>query len=497
MFRRIIGLVMLVVLAVSCAACSTSAPAEESPQTPSPADTAAVSPAASEETAASEPSAESTAGTEGSVYWFLEGSPDRLESALEDVASLYTQQTGVPVEVRVASPDIYDEELTSEMNRSDPPTIFDVNSGYHVDRWGMHALDLTDTELAKEIDSTSYNMYDPDQKLVALGYAIDCFGIMVNPELLTQAGHSLEEIVDFPSLQAAAEDIHARSAELGFDAFTTIDLVTDGDVYTAHLANIDYYYEQGLERWFATPRTITGEYLGNYRNLYDLARLNGPAADGTDREDPWEQFEAGTSVFCFGGSWLWDAIKDAVPDATMIPYYCGVSGDELAGLNDDAQNHWAVNADVSEADQQASLDFMLWCVTDPAASRLLVDALGAMPYEHAQRSDNAFLAAADDYSKSGCYTMNWAFLCQPNPSVYRAELRAALQSYNENPTDETWQAFCQAFVDDWATEYLIMYPNANKTEDAVAEVTVPPRAEDAAAEADAAATENAETSAAA
>ena len=97
----------------------------------------------------------------------------------------------------------------------------------------------------------------------------------------------------------------------------------------------------------------------------------------------------------------------------MIPYYCGVAGEEKAGLNCGTANCWAVNAKASEADQKATLDFLYWCVTDAEASRLLVDSFGVMPYTHAAESTNGFLANANEYSNNGCYVMDWATNYQP------------------------------------------------------------------------------------
>ena len=38
----------------------------------------------------------------------------------------------------------------------------------------------------------------------------------------------------------------------------------------------------------------------------------------------------------------------------MIPFYCGVAGEEKAGLNCGTENCWAVNAKASEEDQKAT-----------------------------------------------------------------------------------------------------------------------------------------------
>ena len=138
----------------------------------------------------------------------------------------------------------------------------------------------------------------------------------------------------------------------------------------------------------------------------------------------------------------------------MIPYYCGVSGEEKAGLNCGTENCWAVNAKASEADQKATMDFLVWCVTDPEASRLLVDSFGAMPYKSAVESTNAFLAAADAYAAAGNYVMDWATNYQPGVDDYRAAAVSALNAYNADQTDANWEQVKTAFIDGWAVQYV-------------------------------------------
>ena len=146
-----------------------------------------------------------------------------------------------------------------------------------------------------------------------------------------------------------------------------------------------------------------------------------------------------------------------MPNATMIPYYCGVAGEEKAGLNCGTENCWAINAKASAENQQATMDFMVWCVTDPEASRMLVDTFGVMPYKNAAESTNGFLAAAAEYTDNGCYVMNWATNFQPNVDDYRAALVAALNQYNADQSDANWEQVRTAFVDGWA----VQYQNAN------------------------------------
>ena len=117
------------------------------------------------------------------------------------------------------------------------------------------------------------------------------------------------------------------------------------------------------------------------------------------------------------------------------------------------ENCWAVNAKASEEDIQATLEFMNWMVTDPEASRMLVDEFAAMPYKQAAESTNGFLADANDYTTNGNYIMPWVTNFQPNVDAYRAALVSAMNQYDADQSDANWELVKTAFVDGWATQY--------------------------------------------
>ena len=323
--------------------------------------------------------------------------------------------------------------------------------------WTDYALDLTGTPIANELNTDAYNLYDENGKLVSIGYCYECYGIIVNPDLIEKAGHTMDEIKNFEGLKTVAEDIHARAEELGFDAFSSSDMDDSSSWrFTGHMANLEYYYEQEGTPWTECPATISGKYMDNFKNLYDLCinnSLTDPKELATGGHDAENEFKTGQAAFFVNGSWEYEAVKNDVPNATMIPYYCGVEGAETAGLNCATENCWAINSKASAEDQQATMDFMVWCVTDPDASRKLVDTFGVMPYKQAAESTNAFLAAADAYTSEGCYVMNWATNFQPNVDDYRAALVSALNQYNADQSDANWETVTNAFVGGWATQY--------------------------------------------
>ncbi len=391
----------------------------------------------------------------GSVFW-LNFKPE-LDEAAQELAKTYTEKTGVEVKVITAASGTYSQTLTAEMDKSAPPTLFVIGNTAGVKDWKDYALDLKDTAIAKELNTDAYNLYDETGKLVSIGYCYECYGIIVNPDLVEQAGHSMDEIKNFDGLKTVVEDIHARAAELGFDAFTSCDM--DGSSswrFTGHMANLEYFYEQKDDPWTECPPTLTGEYMDNFKNLYDLCinnSLTSPKDLATGGHDAAEEFKSGKAAFTVQGSWEYANYAPTVPNAVMIPYYCGVPGEEKAGLNCGTENCWAINAKASEADQKATMDFMVWLVSDPEASAKMVEQLGVLPYKNAPESTNGFLKNAADYTAAGNYVMPWVTNYQPNVDDYRAALVSALNQYNDDQSDANWEQVRTAFVDGWAQQY--------------------------------------------
>ena len=395
-------------------------------------------------------------GEKGRVYW-LNFKPESDE-VLQEFAKMYTEETGVEVKVLTAASGTYNQTLLAEMDKAEAPTLFVIGNQNAVKEWKDYALNLKDSAIAKELNTDAYNMYDEDGNLVSIGYCYECYGIIVNPTLIEKAGYKMDDLKNFEGLKKVAEDIHKRAKELGFDAFSASDMDDSSSWrFTGHMANLEYYYEsRDAGGWKECPAEIKGTYMENFKNLYDLCINNSmtPAKElATGGHDAQNQFKTGKAAFYVNGSWEYSAVAEAVPNATMIPYYAGVKGEEKAGLNCGTENYWAINSKVSKADQKATMDFMVWCVTNEEASRKLVDTFGVMPYKSAAESTNGFLAAANKYSADGCYVMDWATNYQPNVDEYRKALVSALNAYNANQTEANWAKVKTAFVDGWAYQY--------------------------------------------
>ena len=444
--KKLIAVLLALVMVLGLAACGSS----NTTETQAPAATGAA-----DETQA----AANTPAGEGRVY-YLNFKPE-ADAALQELAALYTEQTGVPVKVVTAASGTYSDTLTAEMAKSEAPTVFNIGNMSGLKDWDEYALDLTDTALAGELTTDAFNLYNEAGELKAMGHCYESFGIIVNTALLEKAGHSLEEITNFETLKTVADDIHARSAELGFDAFSASGL--DGSSswrFSGHLANMPLYYEFRDDGVTEQPATITGAYMDNFRSIWDLYITDtsaDPKSLSTSTADESKaQFTEGKAVFYQNGTWEYAGLLEAgmsSDDLAMIPIYCGVEGEEEAGLCSGTENCWAVNSQVSEADQQASLDFLYWLVTDEVAAQKMVDTLGALPFKNAPEPTNVFLADGNRMLEEGKYTVTWAFNHTPNVDSWRATVVTALAAYSADPTDANWEQVVSAFVDGWAIEY--------------------------------------------
>lgn len=394
----------------------------------------------------------------GNVYW-LNFKPE-LDTAAQKLASDYMEKyPNVKVKVQTAASGNYEPTLTSEMDKSEAPTLFIIGNQAAVKEWADYAMDLSDTPIANELTTNDYNLYDESGKLVAIGYCYECYGIVVNKDLVEKAGHSVDDIKDFDSLKTVVEDIHKNASTLGFDAFVATDLDSSASWrVVGHLANLEYFYEEkdSGSKWTETPATISGKYLPNYKKLFDLAINNSlvePNTLATGGHDPSTEFAEGKAAFIFTGSFGYKDFDGKVANSCCIPYYCGVDGEENAGLNCGTENCWAINDNASDEDKKATMDFMVWLVSDPDASKTMVENLGILPYKNSPEGDNPYLNNAKEYTDKGCYTMDWATNFQPNVNDYRAALVSALNSYTADPSDSTWADVETAFVDGWASNY--------------------------------------------
>lgn len=443
--KKALAIILMLAMVFSLVACTTDNGDEQDPS--------ATQPNAGDTTN----EGDNTEAT-GSVY-YLNFKPES-DAAWQALAAEYTAETGVEVKVVTAASGTYSETLTAEMDKSSMPTLFQCGNQAGLDTWGDYCYDLTDTAVYKEMTTDDFNLFGENGEVFCIGYCYESFGIIVNKALLAEAGYELSDITNFESLKAVAEDITARKDELGFAAFSSAGLESSSSWrFSGHLANMPLYYEFRDDGVTSQPATITGAYLDNFKAVWDLYINNStctPAELTTKTGDESEaEFGEGKAVFFQNGTWEYANLVDKFgmnpDDLAMIPIYCGVDGEENAGLCSGTENCWAVNAKADPEDIQATLDFMYWVVTSESGTKMMAEQFGPCPFKNAAEPENVFFSQANEYVANGNYTVTWAFNYTPNVDAWRAGVVAALTQYSVG--GGSWDDVVTAFVNGWATQY--------------------------------------------
>ncbi len=391
---------------------------------------------------------------EGKVY-YLNFKPE-ADEYWQELAEVYTEETGVEVTVLTAASGEYEKTLKSEMAKTDAPTLFQVNGPVGLASWKDYCYDLSDSDIAGELTDDSFALMDGD-KMAGIAYVIENYGIIYNKGLLEKAGYTADDITDFDSFKKVVEDITARKDELGFSAFTSAGMDSSSDWrFKTHLANLPIYYEykdEGIDNTDA----IKGTYLDNYRQIWDLY-INNATCEPTEistktADDSTAEFVTEEAVFYQNGTWEYNNIAD-IGDENLgiLPIYIGVEGEENQGVCTGTENYWCVNSKASEEDIQATLDFMNWCVTSDEGVEAMCKDMGfVIPFESNLESENTLVNEANAYMEDGKTPVTWVFSTMPSEE-WKNGVGSALTAYAADQTDANWDKVVSAFVDGWATE---------------------------------------------
>ncbi len=405
----------------------------------------------------------------GSVY-YLNFKPEQAEQ-WEALAKVYTEQTGVPVTVVTAASGTYEDTLRSEIEKPEAPTLFQVNGPVGLKTWSDYCLDLSDTEVYKELKSDDFALKQ-DGQVLGLAYVIETYGLIYNKDLLAKycaldnaVIKDASEINNFATLKAVADDIQARKDELGvLGAFTSAGMDSSSDWrFKTHLANLPIYYEYKADG-IGTTEAIKGTYLDNYKQIWDLyindATCEPAMIGGKTGEDAVAEFTLGEAVFYQNGTWAYnDCINGGMTDEQldMLPIYIGAEGEENQGLCTGSENFWCVNKKAPQENIDATLAFLKWVVTSDEGRDALANQMGFVTpfkaFDDGYTAHNALLDAAARYIAEGKTSVSWNFPTMPS-ETWKNNVGAALLEYAQGTG--TWDNVKTAFVDGWASEYAAL-----------------------------------------
>ena len=410
-----------------------------------------------------------SASADGGKVYYLNFAPE-VADQWEALAEKYSEETGTEVQVVTAASGTYESTLKSEMDKSEAPTLFQVNGPVGLAAWKDYCYDLKDTDVYKNLASDDFALVNEDGSVSGIAYKIETYGLIYNKSLLNDYFEtdgavvtSVDEINNFDTLKAVVEDITAKKDELGIEgAFTSAGMDSSSDLrFKTHLANIPIYYEYKADGITSTD-AIKGTYLDNYKNIWDLyinnATCEPSMISSKTAEDARAEFALGEAVFYQNGTWETSGILEegdlTEDDLGMLPIYIGVEGEENQGLCTGSENYWCVNAKASEEDIQATVDFLTWCITSDEGRTAISKDMGfATPFTtfgDDYAADNVLVNEATKYVEDGKTSVTWCFTTMPSEN-WKNGVGSALLEYAQGTGE--WDGVVTAFVDGWATEY--------------------------------------------
>ena len=406
----------------------------------------------------------------GSVY-FLNWKPEQ-EEAFKEIAEEYTAETGVPVKVVTAASGTYEQTLKSEISKSDAPTLIQVNGPEGLKTWNKYTEDLSDTDIATSLKDSELALTGEDGKIYGVPLAVEGYGIIYNQAIMDDyfalsgaKASSVDEIDNFDTLKAVADDMQARKDELGIDGvFASTSLASGEDWrWQTHLSNIPVYYEF-REAGVTDKEQLDFTYNDEFKNLFDLY-LNDSTTPKTlapskTVTDSMSEFAQGKAAMVQNGNWAWSQISDidgnvvTEENIKYLPMYTGHDGEEKQGLAVGTEAYMAINTKADEADKKATEDFVNWLFLTDEGKKHVVEDLGFIaPFDNYTDAD----IPNDPLAKEIAVSMNdesltvvpWVFQVYLSQK-FKEDFGQALAQYASG--NLAWDKVVSTVRDSWAAE---------------------------------------------
>lgn len=420
-----------------------------------------------------------SAPAEQEIY-FLNFKPE-IADVYKEIVQEYQTEKGVKVNVQTAANGTYEQTLKSEIAKSDPPTIFQINGPVGYQNWKDYCADLKNSDLYKHLTDPSLAVKSGDG-VYGVPYAMEGYGIIYNNAVMKKyfalpdkavSISSAGDIKDFKTLKAVSEDMTKHKSQLGIKGVFANTSLSKGQDWRwqTHLLNLPMYYELRDDAPGAntvdtglSKNDITFKYAENYRNIFDLYLNNSTTPKGLlgskSVDDSMAEFALGQAAMVQNGEWAWatiNGVKGNVvkeQDIKFLPIYTGVSGEEKQGICIGTENYFAINSKVSEEKQKASIDFLVWLFSSDKGKKYVTGKLGFIaPFDYFKTGETPTDPLAKDVvswlTNKSVTNVPWTFECFPSQD-YKDAVGASLLQYAQG--NKNWDHVKSTVTEKWKSE---------------------------------------------
>ena len=397
-----------------------------------------------------------SARADNTVY-FLNFKPE-IADIYKEIAQKYEAEKGVKVKVVTAASNTYETTLKSEIAKSDAPTIFQINGPVGYQSWSKYCKDLSDTKLYDYLSDKDLAIKNSGG-VFGIPYVVEGYGIIYNNAIMEKyfalkdkavSISKAEEITSFKLLKEVVEDMTKHKQELGIDGVFASTSMSGGEQWrwTTHLLNMPIYYEMkdiSDESTISTAynaKTIDFKYADNFRNIFDLYINNSTTEkgllSGKSVEDSMSEFALGKAAMVQNGNWAWEQISKVkgntvkADDIKYLPIYIGIDGEEKQGLCIGTENYLAINKNVSEQKQKASVEFLEWLFSSETGKDYAVNKLNFISpfntFKENERPDDPLAREVIKWMEKDKTTVEWVFNSFPSQE-FKDDFGNALLEY--------------------------------------------------------------------
>lgn len=409
-----------------------------------------------------------------SIY-FLNFKPE-IADKYQAIADKYKEEKGIEVKVQTAASGEYEKMLTSEMAKSEPPTIFQINGPVGYQNWKDYCANLKATELYKLLSDSSLAVTDGDG-VYGIPYAVEGYGIIYNNAIMQKYFEtegavvtSMDEVNNFDKLSQVVTDMTAKKDTLGIDGvFGSTSLKTGDDWrWQTHLVDLPLYYEFNDDGNNSITNCLNAAelaftYSDNYKNIFDLYTDNSctekSLLGGKTVDESMTEFATGKCAMIQNGNWAWSQISGvkgnvvAESDIKFLPIYTGVEGEEKQGLCVGTENFFAINSEVDEAQQQAAADFLEWLFTSDYGKQAVTNDLGFIApftsFSDDEKPTDPLAKEVLSWMEKDCTSVAWTFAGIPS-ETWKKDFGASLLEYVQGQKE--WTAVVDDAKSSWKTE---------------------------------------------
>ncbi len=419
-----------------------------------------------------------TAATVGGELYYLNFKPE-VADVYAKIADAWKAETGNTLKVVTAASGTYEQTLKSEIAKSDPPVLFQINGPVGYASWKDYTADLSGIELYKHLSDKSMAVTDGNG-VYGLPYVIEGYGIIYNNAIMTKyfglanaKAASMDAVNNFATLKAVADDMQARKADLGIEGVFCSTSLKPGEDWRwqTHLADLPVFYEFRDNKIDlkdpAATMTIKFQYNAEFKNIFDLYITDSDVAPtllgSKSVDDSMSEFALGQCAMVQNGNWAWGQISGVdgnvvkPEDVKFLPIYTGMPGEEKQSICVGTENFFAINKQAPADKQKLAADFIWWLYSSPTGKKFVTNDLKFIaPFDTFTSADLPTDPLAQEViryvSNTNLYNVAWNFTLFPNQDFKNA-FGAALLEYAQGKMQ--WPDVVKLFIDQWAQQKQI------------------------------------------